>query len=62
VVGTVAKVMTLPPGFLLEDAEYFVNTEEQGVEPVPRGGSYSEEKGEIFIAFDSIENMVFVDK
>ena len=60
--GTVKKVMTLPPGFLLEDAMYFVNPESLSLEQVPKGGSYSEEKGEMFVSFDSIEKMVFPEK
>jgi hypothetical protein len=60
--GTIIKVMTLPAGFLLEDARYFVNPEMQSLDLVPEGGSYSEKKGEMFIAFDSIDEMVFVDR
>lgn len=62
VIGEVSKVMALPPGFLLEDAEYFVNPERQNIESVPEGGSYRDEKGELFVSFDSIERMSFEDE
>lgn len=61
ITGVVSKVMALPPGFLLQDAEYFVNPENQSIEPVPQGGAYTEHKGEMFVSFDSIENIVFED-
>jgi len=59
--GTVSEVMALPPGFLLEDAEYFFNPERLSPERVPEGGLYTYEKGEMFVSFDSIERMVFVE-
>ncbi|WP_148414169.1 hypothetical protein [Haloferax sp. KTX1] len=60
--GTVAKVMTLPPGFLLEDAVYFSNPEKQSLENVPTGASYRDDAGEMFVSFDSIERMVFPNR
>jgi len=57
--GTVSNVMSLPPGFVLTDAVEFVNTEQQTLDDVPPGSAHTEDKGEIFIAFDAIDTIVF---
>jgi len=50
--GTVVKVMSLPPGFILDDAVEFVNSEKQTLDDVPPGSVHNKQKGEMFIAFD----------
>ncbi|WP_152420908.1 hypothetical protein [Halorubrum coriense] len=60
--GDIKKVMTLPPGFLLDEAVHFVNPESLSLEQVPKGGTYSDQRGEMFVSFDSIETMSFPDR
>lgn len=63
--GIVDDVMTLPPGFVLTDATEFTNPENLEIPQngrVPEGGSYTEDHDKIFISFDSIERIIFVDE
>ncbi|WP_436931504.1 hypothetical protein [Halosimplex halobium] len=63
--GTVVDVLSMPPGFVLEDAIEYYNPEtlETGEHGIPEGGAYQPDThDEIFIAFDSVERIVFVDK
>lgn len=63
--GTVSEVMALPPGFVLTDAAEFTNPENLNIQPNMRpakGGSYTEDHTKIFISFESIERIIFVDE
>lgn len=43
------------------DAKEFAHPKTLDAEPLPEGGAYCREKGEMFVAFDSIERMIFDD-
>ena len=60
--GTVEKVMSLPPGFVLKDATefnsvHFVEYQVQNRDELPD----SEKHDRIFISFDTVERITFVD-
>lgn len=59
--GTISDVRSLPPGFMLTDAVEFTHSESLDAQPLPEGGAYSQEKGEMFVSFENIERMVFDD-
>jgi len=59
--GTVEKVMTLPPGFVLKDTKEVRDAEIEDMgEPTPT--LPQDEHDRLFVAFQSVERIVFVDE
>ncbi len=64
ITGTVDEVQSMPPGFILKDADEFYNTEtfETGQYGTPIEGHSltGEHHDKIFVSFDSINRISFV--
>lgn len=64
ITGTVEQVQSVPPGFILRDADEFYNTETfetgQYGTPVEGRSLTGEHHDKIFISFDSIDRISFI--
>ncbi|WP_156105600.1 hypothetical protein [Halobellus rufus] len=66
ITGTVDEVQSLPPGFILREAEEFYNTEtfetNQYGTPVEGRSLSGEYHNKIFVSFDSIDRISFTEE